>query len=145
MSIRTPAPHLARARSSGLEIVLHIRIELPPNQALILRIVLGSLLLEELDAALAQSQGDLYAFFAKDEVFGRRKEVRHYSELAQGLVGVCRAMVGLGPDWFDLRSHIALSRSAFRRLRRPSGGTWGGAMEIPRNLLPQHVAQYRFR
>ncbi len=53
-------------------------------------------------------------------------------------------MIGLGPDWFDLRSHLVLGRSAFRRLRRSATGT-RGAMEVLRNFLPQHVAQYRFR
>src|SRR5436309_15400717 len=61
--------------------------------------VLRGFSLEELDAALAQSQGDLCAVFAKHEILGRWQEVRHYPELAQRLIGV-----------FDFRAHkFALS------------------------------------
>src|SRR6266567_9054414 len=71
-----------------LLVMLRVRVEQPPNHALILRVVLRGLPFEELDAALAQRQGDLDALFAKHEVLRRRQEVRHHLELAQRLIRV---------------------------------------------------------
>ena len=86
--------------------MLCIRIEQPANHALILSIVLRGLPLEELDAALAQSQRDLYGVFAKHEILGCWKEVGHYPEPAQGLIGV-----------FDFRAHKCVCPFASNRRR----------------------------
>ena len=63
-------------------------VEKPTNHALVLRVVLCRLALEELHAAFAQSESDLDAFLSKDEIFWGRQKVRHDLGLAQGLIGV---------------------------------------------------------
>jgi len=55
--------------------VLSICIEQPPDHPLILRVVSTRLVLEKLDAALAQCDRDLDPLFPKDQVLGARKEV----------------------------------------------------------------------
>jgi hypothetical protein len=52
-----------------------IRIEKPTNHALVLRVVLARLALEELNAAFAQRQGHLDAFLSKDDP--PRKKIRN--------------------------------------------------------------------
>jgi hypothetical protein len=44
---------------------IHVRVKQPSDHALILRVMLRSLGLEELDALLAQSEGYFYPVFAK--------------------------------------------------------------------------------
>jgi len=57
--------------------VFSISIEQTPDHSLILRVVSTRLVLEELDAALAQCDRDLDPFIPKDQVLGARKEVRN--------------------------------------------------------------------
>ena len=47
-------------------------IEKPSDHALVLRVVLLSLTLEEVDAALAQCDSDLHSFFSKDKILRSR-------------------------------------------------------------------------
>ena len=62
--------------------MLSIGIEEATDHALIMRIVLRSLVLEEIDTAFTQRERIFHAFFAKCEIFGCRKEVRRDPELA---------------------------------------------------------------
>lgn len=68
--------------------VFSISIEQPPNHPLILRVVSTRLVLEELDAALAQCDRDLDPFIPKHEVLGTRKEVRNDLEPSERFVRV---------------------------------------------------------
>jgi hypothetical protein len=52
--------------------VRRIGIEKTPDHPLILRVVLSRLALEEVDATLAQRDGDLDPFVPEHEVFRRR-------------------------------------------------------------------------
>jgi len=52
--------------------MLRVGVEQPSDHALVLRIVFTRLVLEELDAALAQRNGHLYAFVPKYEIFRAR-------------------------------------------------------------------------
>ena len=65
------------APSSRSRVVLGICVEQPSNHSLVLRMVLARFGLEEIDAALAQSDRDLDALVAKGKILGRRKEVRN--------------------------------------------------------------------
>jgi hypothetical protein len=87
--------------------MLRIGIEQPPDHALVLRVMFPSFALEELDASLAQRDGDLDAFVPKDEFVGRRKEVRNDSEVAEGFGCV-----------LDFLAHIFACLSASSRLRK---------------------------
>jgi hypothetical protein len=58
-------------------VVLGMGVEQPSNHAPVLRMVLTRFDLDEIDAALAQRDGDLGALIAKDKRLGRRKEVRN--------------------------------------------------------------------
>jgi hypothetical protein len=68
--------------------VLCIGIEQPPDHALVLRMVFLCLTLEEVDASLAQCNGDLDTFVSKDQFFWPRKEVRNDPKISEGFVGV---------------------------------------------------------
>lgn len=57
--------------------VLGIGIEQSPNHSLVLCMVLPCFRLEEVDATLAQGDRDLYAFVAKHQILGTRKEIRN--------------------------------------------------------------------
>jgi len=74
--------------------MFRVGIEKTTNHALVLGVVFFRFALEELDAALAQGERDLHAFFAKDEVFGSRKKIRDHPGLAHGLIRI-----------FDFRAH----------------------------------------
>jgi hypothetical protein len=68
--------------------MLRIGVEQPPDHALVLRVMFPSLTLEELDASLAQRDGDLDAFVPKDQFLGPREEVRNDPEVSEGFVCV---------------------------------------------------------
>ncbi len=87
--------------------MLHIGIEQPPDHALVLGVMFPSLALEELDASLAQRDGNLGAFVPKDEFLGPRKEVRNDPEVSEWFVCV-----------LDFLSHIFACLSASNRLRK---------------------------
>ena len=57
--------------------MLGVRIEKSTDHALVLGVVFLSFRLEKLNAALAQSDGHLYAFIPKDEILGAWKKVRY--------------------------------------------------------------------
>jgi hypothetical protein len=59
-----------------------VRVEQPPDHPLILGIVLARLVLEELDAAPAQGDGDLDAVLAEDQILRAGEEVRDDARLA---------------------------------------------------------------
>src|SRR3989304_6967202 len=73
-------------RSPG--VVLGIGVEQLADHALVLRVVLARLRLEELDAALAQGDGHLHALFAEDEILRARQKIRNDSQVSEGLVRV---------------------------------------------------------
>ncbi len=56
--------------------MLRISVKQAPNHPLILRVVFPRFVLEKLNAALAQGEGDLYSFIPKDEILGAREKVR---------------------------------------------------------------------
>jgi hypothetical protein len=87
--------------------MLRIGIEQPPDHALVLRVMFPSLTLEELDAPLAQCDGNFHAFVPKGEFFRARKEVRNDLEVAEGFVCV-----------LDFPAHIFACLSASNRLRK---------------------------
>ena len=68
--------------------MLCIGVEQPPDHALVLSVMFPSLALEELDASLAQCEGDLDAFISKDEFLRPRKEVRNDLEVSERFAGV---------------------------------------------------------
>jgi hypothetical protein len=53
-------------------VVLGIGVEKPPDHSLILRVVFPRFALKELDATLAQRNGDLDPLVPKDEILGTR-------------------------------------------------------------------------
>jgi hypothetical protein len=59
--------------------VLGICVEQAANHSLVLGVVLPRFGLEEIDTTLAQRDGDLDTFVAKDELLRRRQEVRNDS------------------------------------------------------------------
>ena len=67
---------------------IDIQIEQTPNHPLILRIGLRRLGLEEVDALLAQGDGDLHIFPPNRQLRGRRKEVPDDLRLADRLIAV---------------------------------------------------------
>ena len=84
-----------------------IGVEQPPDHALVLRVMLPGLALEELDASLAPRDGDFDSFVPKDEFLRARKEVRNDSEVSEGFVRV--------PDFL---AHKCACLSASSRLRK---------------------------
>ena len=68
--------------------MLSICIEQPADHALVLRVVLPGLVLEERDAALAQRDRDLYPLIPENQVLRARKKVRNDLEISEGFVGV---------------------------------------------------------
>ena len=87
--------------------VLSIGIEQPTDHSLVLRMMFTCLALEELDASLAQRNGDLDAFVPKDQFFGPGKEVRNDPEVSEGFVGV-----------LDFLAHRCACLSASSRLQK---------------------------
>jgi hypothetical protein len=87
--------------------MLCIGIEQPPDHALVLSMMFSGLALEELDASLAQCNGDLDAFLSKDEVFRSGKEVRNDPDISERFVGV-----------FDFPAHRFAYLSASSPLRK---------------------------
>lgn len=87
--------------------VLCIGIEQPANHALVLRMMFLGLTLEELDASLAQRNGDFDAFVPKDQFFRPGKEVRNDSKISEWFVGV-----------FDSLAHRCACLSASSRLQK---------------------------
>lgn len=65
-----------------------IRIQQAPDHALILRIVLLGLALEEFDAAFAQGNGDLDALIPEDKILRGREEIRNDLWIAEWFVRV---------------------------------------------------------
>ena len=59
-----------------------------PDHALVLSMMLRGLVLKELDASLAQCNGDFDACIPKDEVFRPRKEIRNDLHGSEMFVGV---------------------------------------------------------
>lgn len=87
--------------------MLRIRVEQPPDHALILSIMLPGLTLEKLDASLAQRNGNFDSFISIDEFLWTRKEVRNDLEVSERFVCV-----------FDFPAHIFASLFASNRLRK---------------------------
>jgi hypothetical protein len=87
--------------------ILRIGIEQPPDHALVLRVMFPRLLLEELDASLAQRNGDLNTFVPKNQFLGPREEVRDDPEVSEGFVGV-----------LDFLAHRFACLSASSRLQK---------------------------
>jgi hypothetical protein len=87
--------------------VLCIGIEQPANHALVLCVVFPRLPLEELNASLAQRNGDLDAFVPNDQFLGPREEVRNDLEVSEGFVGV-----------LDFPAHRCACLSASSRLQK---------------------------
>ncbi len=87
--------------------MLCVAVKQPPDHALVLCMMFSGLALEELNASLAQRNGDLDAFIPKDEVFRPRKEVRNDLEIAERFVGV-----------LDFLAHTITCLSASNRLQK---------------------------
>lgn len=87
--------------------MLRIGIEQPPDHALVLRVMFPSLTLEELNASLAQRDGDFHALVPKDKFLRARKEVRNDLEVSEEFVCV-----------LDFPAHIFACLSASSRLRK---------------------------
>lgn len=87
--------------------MLCIGVEQPPDHALVLSVMFPSLALEELDASLAQRDGDFDSFVPKDEFLRTRKEVRNDLEVSEGFVCV-----------LDFLAHIFACLSANSRPRK---------------------------
>lgn len=68
--------------------MLGVGIEKSTDHPLVLGVVLLSLRLEELNAALAQSDRHLYAFVPKDEILRPWKKVRNDLRTSEGFVCV---------------------------------------------------------
>ena len=86
--------------------MLRIGIEEAPNHPLILRVVLPRLALEEVDAALAQRNGDLDPFVPEDEILRQRQKITDDSQSSQRLIRVS-----------DSRAHRSSSLVARSRRR----------------------------
>lgn len=87
--------------------MLGIGIEQPPDHALVLRVMLPGLPLEELDASLAQGDGHFDPFVTKDEFLRAREEIRNDLEVSEWFVRV-----------FDFLAHRFASLSASNRLQK---------------------------
>src|SRR5437762_3679133 len=83
-----------------------IRIKQPSDHALILRVVLARLVLEKVNAALTQRDGDFYAFLTKYKILRLREEIRNDLQVPEGLVRV-----------FDSLAHRFAFLCANNRLR----------------------------
>jgi hypothetical protein len=68
--------------------MLRIGVEQPPDHALVLGVMFPGLALEELNASLAQRDGDFNTFVPKDEVLRTRKKIRNDLEVSERFVGV---------------------------------------------------------
>lgn len=77
--------------------MLCIGVEQPPDHALVLSTMFSSFALEELNASLAQGDGDLDTFIPKDEFLRPRKEVRNDREVSERFVGVLDFLVHTFP------------------------------------------------
>jgi len=87
--------------------MLRIGIEQPADHALVLRVMFPRLTLEELDASLAQRNGNLDTFVPKDQFFRPRKEIRNDPEISERFVGV-----------LDFLAHRCAYLSASSRLQK---------------------------
>src|SRR6266542_2364283 len=81
--------------------MLSVGVEKPPNHSLILRVVLPRLAFEELNAALAQRDGDLDTLIPENEVFWWRKEVTNDLQSSEALVRVSDFRAHRLPSPFD--------------------------------------------
>ena len=68
--------------------MLRVGIEQPPDHALVLSVMFPRLALEELNASLAQGNGDLHSLVTKNEVLGSRQEVRNDLQTAEWFIRV---------------------------------------------------------
>jgi hypothetical protein len=87
--------------------MLGIGVEQPPDHALILSMMFPGLLLEELDASLAQRDSDFNPFIPKNEFFRTGQEVTNDLEASERFVRV-----------FDFPAHRFASLSASNRLQK---------------------------
>src|SRR6476469_1561734 len=78
----------ARTRCWRWRMCIHIRIKQLPDHALVLRLVLFGMRLEELHAPPAQCNCDLYALVSEGELVRRRKEVAHNANFSDGFTRV---------------------------------------------------------
>jgi len=69
-------------------VVRRIGVEQTPDHALVLGAMFPRLTLEELDASLAQRNGDLHPLIPKDKILGPRQEIGHDLKVSEGLVRV---------------------------------------------------------
>ncbi len=90
-----------------MRMMLGIGVEQPPNHPLILRVVLLCLSLEEIDAALAQRDGDLDPFILEYEVLRTREKVSDDLGVSEGFARV-----------FYFRAHkfVCLSASSLHQI-----------------------------
>ncbi len=86
--------------------MIGIGIKQPADHTLVLRMMLPRLSLEEVDASLAQRNGDLDAFVPKDQFLRLRKKVRNDLEVFERFVGV-----------LDFPAHRCACLSASSRLQ----------------------------
>ena len=70
--------------------MFRIGVKKPPNHSLILRVVSPGLVLEKIDAAPAQRDGDLDPLVSEDKILGRREEVTNDLQCSEGLIPGCR-------------------------------------------------------
>ena len=75
--------------------MFRIRVEEPPDHSLILRVVFPRLAFEELNATLAQRNGDLDALVPEDEIFRGWKEVTNDLQSSEALVRVSDSLFPL--------------------------------------------------
>ena len=77
-----------RAISSGGSVRFYVSVQQPSDHSLILRVALRGLALEEIHAALAQSNRDLHVLFTKGKILGRWQEVSNDLRIADRLIAV---------------------------------------------------------
>ena len=87
--------------------VFRIGIEQPTDHPLILCIVFPRLVLEELNAALAQGDGYFYTFIPENKVLGAWEEVRNDLWISEGFVRV--------PDFLAHRFAFLCANNQLRR------------------------------
>jgi hypothetical protein len=69
-------------------VVFRVGIEEPPYHSLISRVVLSRLVLEEVNAPLAQCDRDLDPLVPEDQIFRRRKEVANDFQLSDRFISI---------------------------------------------------------
>lgn len=87
--------------------MFRVRVEQPPDHALILGVMFPSLTFEKLDTSLAQHKGNFDAFIPKDEILWPWQKVRNDLEVSEGFVCV-----------FDFLAHIFASLFSSSRLQK---------------------------